>query len=273
MRIERAKAGLPTPGSPGLFWLGQAGFWLETGHHRILIDPYLSDSLATKYKGRQYDHVRMMPPPVEVQDLPRPDLVLITHAHTDHLDPETLAPLHQRFSDLDFVVPASSQELALERIGADARLILVDADQTLEPLPDLYLRTFPAAHETLEKDLNGHHKFLGYGIKTRNLRVYHSGDCIPFTGLKERVTAFDPQICLLPVNGRDELRKSSGIPGNFTLEEAIHLARHSPFLIPHHYDMFAFNTIDPDKIDDATSRMTTPHIIRPLAEECLSIHV
>ena len=38
MRIDR-QPGFPAPGQPGIFWLGQAGFWLETGDHRILIDP------------------------------------------------------------------------------------------------------------------------------------------------------------------------------------------------------------------------------------------
>ena len=72
MRIDRAP-GFPAPGQPGLFWLGQAGFWIDTGAHRILIDPYLSDSLAIKYAGKPNDHKRMMPAPIGVEDLPRPD--------------------------------------------------------------------------------------------------------------------------------------------------------------------------------------------------------
>ncbi|HWP68417.1 MAG TPA: hypothetical protein VN437_03870, partial [Rectinemataceae bacterium] len=39
-----------------LRWLGQAGFLMETGGIRILVDPYLSDSLAEKYRGKQYPH-------------------------------------------------------------------------------------------------------------------------------------------------------------------------------------------------------------------------
>ena len=102
MRVKKIPH-LPGAGEPGLFWLGQAGFWIETGEHRILIDPYLSDSLAKKSAGRKHPHKRMMPPPVDVAALPQPDIVLVTHAHTDHLDPETLAPLFARFPDLPFV--------------------------------------------------------------------------------------------------------------------------------------------------------------------------
>ncbi len=57
---------LRKPPQPGirLFWLGQAGFVLEAHEKRIVIDPYLSDSLAEKYKGTPRPHIRMMPPPV-----------------------------------------------------------------------------------------------------------------------------------------------------------------------------------------------------------------
>ncbi len=272
MRIERAP-GFPAPGPPGLYWLGQAGFWIETGSHRLLIDPYLSDSLAIKYAGKPNDHKRMMPPPIPVEALPRPDLVLVTHAHTDHMDPMTLAPLHARFPDLPFVVPAASEEAARMRIGTDAQLILTDAGAELAPLPGLQLTVFPAAHETFALDEQGRHPFLGYGITAAGLRLYHSGDSIPFDALPGLLAGFAPQIALLPVKGRDATRLAAGIPGNFTLSEALRLADGIPYLIPHHFDMFAFNTIDPALIDAAAMAQTkgNSRVLRPIPGETLRI--
>lgn len=273
----RPAPSLPAPGSPGLAWLGQAGFWIETGAHRILIDPYLSDSLAVKYAGRVHDHRRMMPPPVLPDDLPRPDLVLATHAHTDHLDPETLGPLLRRWPDLPLLVPAASLTVARERTGPQARLIGVDAGDVLMPLPGLVLTVLPAAHELLDRDAAGRHPFLGYGIAAGGLTLYHSGDCVPFDGLADRVAALAPDIALLPVNGRDGARRAAGIPGNFALAEAIALARvtRTPFLIPHHFGMFAFNTCDPALIDRAAAlaadRTGGPAILRPVPGQVLDI--
>jgi L-ascorbate metabolism protein UlaG (beta-lactamase superfamily) len=272
MRIERAP-GWPAPGRPGIAWLGQAGFWIETGTARVLIDPYLSDSLARKYAGTPNDHRRMMPPPVLPEDLPRPDLVLVTHAHTDHMDPDTLGPLAARFPDLPFVVPASREEIARARIGAEARLIPVDAGDVIEPLRGLRLTVLPAAHEARERDGQGRHLFLGYGIAAGGLTLYHSGDCVPFEGLGAAVRALRPDIALLPVNGRDAARLAAGIPGNFTLEEAIDLARGAgaAFLIPHHFGMFAFNTCDVHAIDRAAAATRAPSILRPATGETLRI--
>ncbi len=272
MRIER-RPGFPKPGEPGLFWLGQAGFWIETGCHRILIDPYLSDSLAVKYAGRANDHRRMMPPPVEVADLPRPDLVLVTHAHTDHMDGETLRPLAERYPGLPFVVPAAKLAIARERIGADALLLPAEADTRIEPVPGVAVTVFPAAHETRERDGEGRDLFLGYGIEADGFRLYHSGDTIPFDGLAGRIAGFAADIALLPVNGRDAERLAAGIPGNMTLAEAVDLARQAgtAWLVPHHFGLFAFNTIDEAAIDRAAEEAASPAIVKPVAGEMLAL--
>lgn len=270
MQFERI-TGFPQAGQCGLFWLGQAGFWLDTGQHRVLIDPYLSDSLATKYRGKKHPHIRMMPAPIDVMDLPKPDIVLVTHAHTDHMDPDTLGPLHQRFADVPFVVPAAAKATAQERIGADARLILADAGQVLNPLTGLWVHVFAAAHEDFNLDEQGRHPFLGYGIATQDLRVYHSGDTIPFAGLKDAIAALEPDVLLLPVNGRDAARLSDGVPGNLTLAEAMEIAAPYPMLVPHHFGMFDFNTLDPQAIDAAAKASQDVLIVRPRAGEHLGL--
>ena len=271
MRVEQTSS-WPTSNMPGIVWLGQAGFWIETGHHKILIDPYLSDSLSKKYAGKKNDHKRMVKSPIATDDLPRPDVVLITHAHTDHLDPETLGPLAIRFPDLPFVVPASKADIARERIGSAANLILADSDQSLTPIDGLNLSLFPAAHETLERDKAGRHVFLGYGISSGGLKIYHSGDTVPYPGLQERIDIFAPDIALLPVNGRDKERLASGVPGNLNLAEAIDLCRNVSVLIPHHWGMFHFNTIEPSEIDKAASNSGAPTIVKPAVGKCLSVH-
>ena len=263
-------SGHPNGECLSLFWLGQAGFWLEGSSTRILIDPYLSDSLARKYHGQKHDHQRMVAAPIDIDVLPEIDYVLISHAHTDHFDPDTLAPILSRFPETRFVVPAACEALARERIGQEANLILVDAGDEVS-LDGLRITVFPAAHETEDLDSQGRHEFLGFGIEVDGVRFYHSGDTVPFPALDEAVSSFSPNIALLPVNGRDKERRADGIPGNLTLDEAIFLARHAKVLVPHHWGMFSFNTEDPAKIDLAASENSEIQIIRPQLGKTLKI--
>ena len=62
---------------------------------------------------------------------------------------------------------------------------------------------------------------------------------------------------LLPVNGRDNFRERQGIPGNFTLEEAIQLCSEAQIstMIAHHYGMFEFNTVAAESVDQAATKV------------------
>ena len=243
-------------GGVSLYWLGQAGFVIDAYGWRVVIDPYLSDSLAVKYRDAAFSHERMAPAPLTADQLGPVDLVLCTHHHTDHMDGETLNLLANRLPELEFVVPAASRELAMQRIGVDAgRLIEVDAGDRRR-IGSLELKVMRAAHETLERDDEGRHRFLGYGMGFGNARIFHSGDTIPFDGQDDEIRTFAPDLALLPVNGRSEALRTSGFAGNLTLAEAIGLCDRCSVgaMIAHHFGMFAFNTIAPDEIDNAVAQ-------------------
>ncbi len=270
--IERALAdelGRPHRGL-SLFWLGQAGFLLRQDERVILIDAYLSDSLAEKYRGQRFDHRRMMQAPIAPDGLPRVDLVLCTHRHGDHMDPDTLKALAARHPGCRFVVPAAELSHA-SGLGLPAdRLVAADAGVALQPVEGVLIMPVPAAHETLRRDDAGRHHFLGYGVFVGGIRLYHSGDCVPYAGLADHVRSLRATLALMPVNGRDQTRADAGVPGNFTLEEAVALCRDTqiPDLIPHHWGMFAFNSIEANAIDALASVSAQPRILRPALDCC-----
>ena len=66
-------------------WLTQAGLLFDNGTIKVMVDPYLSDSCG-KVKP---DKHRRIPVDEAIFDV-KPDVILITHDHLDHLDPETL---------------------------------------------------------------------------------------------------------------------------------------------------------------------------------------
>jgi L-ascorbate metabolism protein UlaG (beta-lactamase superfamily) len=257
-----------------MYWLGQAGFVFQAGGRRLLIDPYLSDTLADKYRGSATPHERMASPPIDLRGLGKVDLVLTTHHHTDHMDPGTLSPLAQAQPSMLFVVPRASRAEALKRTGASSnRLVLLDAGETFEPWPGLSVVALRAAHETLERDEEGNHRFLGYGLAfgqagRPDVTVIHSGDTIPFEGQLEEIRKVRPDLLLLPVNGRPAALTARGIPGNLTLDEAVTLTIDSgaPVMIAHHHGLFAFNTLPVEIIERKAREPGLPVRLIPAKE-------
>ncbi len=248
----------PRTGAYAWAWIGQAGFLVRFGGYRIVLDPYLSNSLARKYRGTRFPHQRLTPIPVEPQELTGADLVFCTHEHTDHMDPDSLQPIAVASPRAIFVVPRFSAERAHERGVAESRCVTLNADETIEFPGGLRVTALPAAHEESVQDESGNHKFLGYLIRCGDVSVYHSGDTIPFGPLEDRLT----EICgggkgitlaLLPVNGRDEERRANGVPGNLTADEALGYHRRFGFgtTVLHHFGMFDFNTVVPEVLQAA----------------------
>ncbi len=236
--------GLKAGAGVAMCWLGQAGFLIEQSGMRIVIDAYLSDSLAVKYTGTRFPHRRMMPPPVSPSDLRGVDWILCTHGHTDHMDPGTIPALLAANPQAKVLAPRAEAARAEQRGVPPERLVLIDAGETRN-LGGVKVTAVPAAHEELRRSEDGY-LCLGYVLHGAGVTLWHSGDSIPWPGLVEWLAPFRVDVALLPVNGRDAERAANGVPGNFTLAEAVEVtdAIGAPSMLGHHIGLFDFNTLD-----------------------------
>ncbi len=238
----------PSAAAASLWWLGQAGFALRRGGSLVLIDPYLSNLLAREHGTSPFSHERLMPSPVAPGELPPVDAVLCSHAHGDHMDPETLGGVAASSPRCRFLLPRAEVATAVAIGIPQSRIVAMGDGDAVDLGRRLRVEAVPSAHVERERDSEGFDHFLGFIVRAGAFCLYHSGDCVPWQGLAERLAASGIDLALLPINGRDEERTSAGIVGNFNLEEAIALCRASGVsaLVCHHYGLFAFNTVDPD---------------------------
>ncbi len=253
----------PFHGSLAIWWLGQSGFLIKTDGGILLIDPYLSEHLTRKYEGTARPHIRMTRAPLRGADLESVDLVLASHKHSDHLDPETLSELLAASPEARLVLPESLTDHA-RAIGLPShRCLGIDAGKVFERA-GFRVRAIPSAHEQLDRDAAGRHLYLGYVIETEGLRLYHSGDNLAYDGLAGELGEQPFDVLFLPINGRDPAR---GVPGNMTAAEAVDLAAQvrPRYLVPHHYDMFTFNTVPVETFEAEARRLPAdvePRILR-----------
>ncbi|HET9588030.1 MAG TPA: MBL fold metallo-hydrolase [Anaerolineales bacterium] len=250
--ISRAKR---NPDQLHLWWLGQSGFLVQWQGCHLLIDPYLSDSLTKKYAGTDKPHVRMTQRVIAPERLDFVDVVTSSHNHTDHLDGQTLIRLWKANPDLTVIVSRANVDFAAQRLHVPPdRLTPIRADGEPVQVGPFTFHAIPSAHESLERDENGDHRYIGLVVEAGQRTIYHSGDCIPYDGLAERLKNREIDLALLPINGRDPAR---GVQGNFTAEEAARLGKDitAGFVIPCHYEMFEFNTVSPQRFVEFAERI------------------
>lgn len=243
--LQDVWAACSIPHRLNLWWLGQSGFLVQWRNHHLLLDPYLSDSLTKKYADTDKPHVRMTARVIEPERLDFIDVVTSSHNHTDHFDPETLGPLRLVNPALQIVLPEANRKLAGERLATDpSGFIGLDDGQTKE-VGCFRITGIASAHESIERDEEGHCQFLGYVIQAGPFTFYHSGDTIWYGGMVDRLKHWQLDLALLPINGRASERR---VAGNLDGQEAAALAKaiNARCVIPCHYEMFEFNTASVD---------------------------
>ena len=241
-----------------LWWLGQSGFLLRWDGHFLLFDPYLSDSLTEKYAATAKPHVRLGERVIAPERLTMAPLVTASHQHTDHLDAATLLPLARAAGGLRLVLPGAIESFARDRLGIDAPVdyLTLDDGTTVEHGP-FCLTGVAAAHDTIERDALGRCRFLGFIARFGPFTVHHSGDTLWHDGLVAALREARPDVTLVPINGADPAR---GVAGNLNGTEAAALAKAcgARLAVPHHFDMFAFNTASPEEFVRACARLGQP---------------
>lgn len=249
-----------------VWWLGQSGFLIQWNRKCLLLDPYLSDSLTKKYTGTAKPHIRLSELVVEPQLLDFIDIVTSSHNHTDHLDTETLIPILNLNPGVKFIIPEANRSFVVDRVKCDTAFPIGLNEGEKVAVNDITFHGLPAAHNTIERDEMGRTKFMGYVVQFGKFRIYHSGDTLWYDDIVERLKPFAVDIAFLPINGNDPSR---GVAGNLNGEEAARLGREigAKLVVPHHYDLFKFNTADPADFASEAKKYRQPFKVLKLGEK------
>jgi L-ascorbate metabolism protein UlaG (beta-lactamase superfamily) len=165
----------------------------QSGLH-ILTDPIWSQRASPfTWIGPR----RRRAPGVRFEDLPRIDLVLLSHNHYDHLDLATLRPLAAR-QQPKFIVPLGvARLLRSHSIGPVHELDWGDS----VPLAQTIVHSVPAMHFSARGPFDRNRTlWCGYVIETAGRVVYFAGDTAfgaHFAQIRERFGI--PRLALLPI--------------------------------------------------------------------------
>ena len=245
-------------GSVGIHWFEQNAYAIKDSDGTIvLIDPYFPHERPPE----RYVHPD---PPLDESQLPA-DYVLMTHAHSDHTCPETLARIHKSWPEVIYIGPKESVAKILTETEINEKYtIIVTAGESVQ------LGTM-TAHVVYGKPPGGDPKsgikppdvtHLGYVLEAGGVRVYNSGDEInTFGDLDDMV---NPVAELHPDIGFITMHPTEGefpfIDGSIKMAQRMGLKT----VVPSHYSCFTKRDYDPQGwVDqfpaDGPKPMLIPH--------------
>ena len=166
-------------------WIGHASFLVQGPHGNILVDPNWANWLLVarrlRHAGLAHHH------------LPNIDLVLITHAHFDHLNRKSLRRIA---SNQPIVVPAGVGDL-VHGLGFE-KVYEMSWWERLR-FPGAAITFVPAKHWGARKVTDLHRGYGGYVLDLDGRSVYHAGDSAYFDGFRDIGRKLRPEISLLPI--------------------------------------------------------------------------
>jgi L-ascorbate metabolism protein UlaG (beta-lactamase superfamily) len=210
-----------------MLWLGQAGYRIKTpGGKVIVIDPWITGGPKAPaiYK-------------TDLAALGKIDLLLVTHAHVDHLgDAPALAKLNNTvlYGPADMVTPLITLGVLPANLGHR-----FNKTGHVKPLPGIKVTAVAAEHSSLivwnnpatgKNESHPAGEAVGYIIELENgFKIWHMGDTGLFGDMKFISERYKPDLVLMPIGG------------NFTMdpEDAAYAARNwiqPKMVMPMHYN-------------------------------------
>jgi L-ascorbate metabolism protein UlaG (beta-lactamase superfamily) len=201
-----------------IHWLGHATFRIEDGKTQIYIDPWKLPAGA-----------------------PKADVILVTHAHYDHLSLEDIARIEQPTTR--FVAPA---DVAAKLTGRQVVTAVPGGQYTVGNLRVEAV----AAYNTNKNFHKKTEQWVGYVLTlSSGVRIYHSGD----SDVTPEMKAVKTDVAMLPCGGTYTMTADEVVQAANAFKPAV--------LIPMHWGDIVGSRADADTVAKGFTGRT---VIRPL---------
>jgi Predicted Zn-dependent hydrolases of the beta-lactamase fold len=180
-----------TVNTDNIFWLGHDGFRIS-GSRTIYIDPWEAAG-------------------------PPANIILITHDHYDHCDPDTVKALAGPRTK---IITEAASAAKLRESGLDDIITVVEPGDEVEVL-GVNIKVMPAYN--IGKDFHPRSKnYLGFVVTMDGVSIYHAGD----TDFIPEMKGLRVQVALLPVSGTYTMTAEEAAQAALAIEPEVAIPMH-----------------------------------------------
>jgi L-ascorbate metabolism protein UlaG (beta-lactamase superfamily) len=214
-------------------WIGHATVLINFFGIKILTDPVLFARIGIRLPGFTIGPKRLTAPALEFHELPRIDIVLLSHAHFDHLDLRTL----NHFDGNTSVITARDTRdlLRWTRLRDITELRWGERKTLKMPVGDVDIIAFRVKHWGARKQRDTYRGYNGYLLERNARRILFAGDTAltnSFADLREHGPI---DLAIMSIAAYNPWIRSHCTP-----EQAIEMANAAgaQFIMPVHHQTF-----------------------------------
>jgi L-ascorbate metabolism protein UlaG (beta-lactamase superfamily) len=240
MNEERKREVHPAPRRPdfkafrrkGLHaaWIGHTTVLLSIDGFTILTDPVFSARIGVRVGPMTVGLKRLVAPAADIFEVPRPDLILLSHAHMDHFDLPSLRKLESRVTAV--ITAANTSDLLRVRRYGSVRELRWNEAARVGPVS---VRAFQVNHWGARMRSDTYRSYNGYVIETGRHRVLFGGDTAYTDAFREVRSSKAVDLAIMPIGAYNPW-----IRAHCTPEQAWTMANHAgaEFVLPVHHRTF-----------------------------------
>jgi L-ascorbate metabolism protein UlaG (beta-lactamase superfamily) len=227
-RIPRV-SGWPAEGVHAA-WIGHSTVLLRVDGFTILTDPVFSTRIGIKAGPVTVGMKRLVSPALQLAELPAPDLILLSHAHMDHLDRPSLRKLESAGTTV--VTAAGTSDLLRVKRYRAVHELRWDESRQVGPVN---VRAFEVKHWGARTRTDVHRGYNGYLIEAGRLRIIFGGDTAYTDRFRKLRTSKPVDLAIMPIGAYDPW-----IHAHCNPEEALAMANAAgaEFVLPVHHRTF-----------------------------------
>ena len=182
-----------------MIWIGHSTFLIKKNNLVILTDPVFSER-ASPFK--RLGPKRLIPPAILLNELPKIDVVTISHNHYDHLDIRSLKKLSKLNPNLIFLIPKGDIDIFNKKNIDNVKEFVWWEEISI----DDFIFTFTPVQHWSARGLFDRNESLwgGWFIKSNDYSLYHAGDTgysNDFIETQKRLGS--PKYAFLPIGAYD----------------------------------------------------------------------
>ena len=240
INVERKREVRPAPRTPdfkawranGLHaaWIGHSTVMIAIDGFTILTDPVFSTRIGVRVGPMTVGLKRLVAPAAEIFEAPKPDLILLSHAHMDHFDLPSLRKLESRGTAV--ITAANTSDLL--RVGRYGSVRELRWNESARVGP-ASIRAIQVNHWGARMRSDTYRSYNGYVIEAGRHRVLFGGDTAYTDSFRQVRSSKAVDLAIMPIGAYDPW-----IRAHCTPEQAWTMANHAGAerVLPVHHRTF-----------------------------------